>query len=60
MSDTQVICATITVGIDLRDRYSEFCLIDADGLVVDDGRLRTTPAVLRRYFGGRSPLLAVI
>jgi transposase len=60
MSDTQVLSATITAGIDLGDRYSEFCLIDAAGLVVDDGRLRTTPAALRRYFGGRSPMLVVI
>jgi len=61
MSDTrQEISARITVGIDLGDRYSEFCLIDPDGAVVDDGRLRTTPAGLRQYFGERSPMLIVI
>ena len=61
MSDTgQVISARITVGIDLGDRHSEFCLIDADGTVVDDGRLRTTSTALRRYFAQRSPMLVVI
>ena len=61
MPDTrQEISARITVGIDLGDRYSEFCLIDPDGTVVDDGRLRTTPAALRRYFSGSSPMLVVI
>jgi len=61
MSDTrQEISATITVGIDLGDRYSEFCLIDADGAVVDDGRLRTTSGALRQYFVERPPMLIVI
>ena len=61
MSDTrQKISARITVGIDLGDRYSDFCLVDSHGTVVDDGRLRTTPAALRRYFGERSPMLVLI
>ena len=61
MSDTrQEISARITVGIDLGDRYSEFCLVDPDGTVVDDGRLRTTPPSLRRYFGERAAMLVVI
>ena len=61
MSDTrQEISATITVGIDLGDRYSEFCILDQNGTVVDDGRLRTTQAALRRYFSASSPMLVVI
>jgi len=61
MSDTrQEISARMTVGIDLGDRYSEFCLVDSDGTVVDDGRLRTTQAALRRYFGERAPMLGMI
>ena len=61
MSDTrQRISARITVGIDLGDRYSQFCLVDSHGTVIVDGRLRTTPAALRHYFGGRSPMLVVI
>ena len=61
MSDTrQMISARITVGIDLGDRYSEFCLVDPDGAVVDDGRLRTTQAALRLYFAEREPMQVVI
>ena len=60
MSDTQMISARITVGIDLGDRYSEFCLVDVSGTVVEDGRLRTTAPVFTRYFTGRSPMLIVI
>lgn len=61
MSDTrQEISARITVGIDLGDRYSEFCALDHNGAVVDDGRLRTTQVALRRYFSGSSPMLVVI
>ena len=61
MSDTrQVISARITVGIDLGDRYSDFCFVDVGGAVVDDGRLRTTSAAFRHHFTGRSRMLVVI
>jgi len=60
MTDAQMISARITVGIDLGDRYSEFCLVDRDGAVVDDGRLRTTPVALRQYFAERPAMLIVI
>jgi len=61
MSDTrQVISARIIVGIDLGDRYSEFCFVDAAGTVLEDGRLRTTAAALRRHFTDRSRMLIVI
>ena len=60
MTDARMISARITVGIDLGDRYSELCLLDEDGTVVENGRLRTTTAAFRRYFAGSSPLLVVI
>lgn len=50
----------ITVGLDLGDRYSQFCLVDQSGTVVEEGRLRTTPDALQRYFTGRSPMRIVI
>jgi hypothetical protein len=41
----------MTAGLDLGDKYSYLCLIDqADGQVVEEGRLRTTPEALRRRF----------
>lgn len=39
MSDGQMLSATITARIDLGDRYSESCLLDVDGTVVENGRL---------------------
>ena len=39
------------VGIDLGDKYSYLCLVDAEsGKVIEEGRLRTTPEALRRRF----------
>ena len=60
MSHTILASQRITVGLDLGDRYSQFCLVDADGTVVEEGRLRTTPDALQRYFAGRPPLRIVI
>jgi transposase len=41
----------ITVGVDLGDRYSYLCFLDAEsGEVIEEGRLRTTPEALRRRF----------
>lgn len=42
----------VTVGIDLGDRYSEVCVVDAVGEVVEQSRLRTTPDAFRRRFEG--------
>jgi len=35
-----------TVGIDLGDRFSHFCALDADGTVIAEGRVATTPAAM--------------
>jgi transposase len=37
-----------TVGIDLGDTYSNLCILDADGSVSEELRVRTAPATLRR------------
>ena len=42
----------VTVGLDLGDRYSHTCSLDADGAVLDEGRVATTSAALRSRFGG--------
>lgn len=43
--------ASITIGIDLGDRTSVFCMIDEAGTVIDEGRLTTTAESFRRRFG---------
>jgi len=41
----------MTAGLDLGDKYSYLCLIDAEsGEVIEEGRLRTTPEALKRRF----------
>lgn len=46
----------MTVGLDLGDRYSHYCLLNGDGDVVEEGRIQTTQAALRRHFEGESCL----
>ena len=41
----------MTIGIDLGDRYSHFCVLDDGAEVLEDGRLRTTPRAFQQRFG---------
>ncbi|HEY3115347.1 MAG TPA: transposase [Chloroflexota bacterium] len=49
----------LTVGLDLSDTTSRYCVLDAQGQVVGTGRVRTTPAALERE-GARWPLSRVV
>jgi transposase len=50
-----------TAGLDLGDSYSYLCLIDTQsGEIVEEGRLRTTPEVLRRRFASEPSLRIAI
>ena len=46
----------MTVGLDLGDRYSHYCLLNSDGEVVEEGRLQSAEAALRRHFEGEDCL----
>jgi hypothetical protein len=49
----------MTAGIDLRDRYSYLCLLDArSGEVMEEGRLRTTHEAFGRRFDSERPMHA--
>ena len=49
--------STITVGLDLGDRYGQLCLIDAEsGDVIEEGRIPTNPKALQRRFSGSQPM----
>lgn len=50
----------ITVGLDLGDRKSRICEIDAAGRVLERSSVATTPATLESYFGGREPCRVVL
>jgi Transposase len=44
----------VTVGIDLGDRFSRYCIVNAEGEVMEEGRIATTAAALERHFGGEA------
>jgi transposase len=50
----------ITVGLDLGDRYVQVCVLDDAGEIVEESRLPTKPAALRRRFGSGEPLRMVL
>jgi len=52
MSHATTTLTTLSIGIDLGDRFSHFCVLDTDGEVVEEGRLRTTPDAFRQRFVG--------
>ena len=39
-------------GVDVSDRYSSYYSIAADGEVIEEGRVRTTPSAMEAHFGG--------
>src|ERR1022692_4264677 len=41
-------CGT-TVGLDVGDRHSQFCILDEVGEIVAEGRIRTTSEALREH-----------
>ena len=40
----------ITIGIDLGDRFSHSCVLGADGEILTEGRVRSTPDAIDRHF----------
>ena len=42
----------ITIGLDLGDRFSHYCMLNSDGDAIETGRIPTTEAALRRHFEG--------
>ena len=47
--------STITLGIDLGDRMSTTCQLDAAGTVTARGKVATTPAALQSFFATLPP-----
>jgi hypothetical protein len=42
----------VTVGLDLGDRYSHYCVLNEESEVVEQGRIQSTEAAFRRHFEG--------
>ena len=41
---------SVTIGLDVSDRYSRYCVVNGSGEVVEEGRLRTTREALEQRF----------
>ncbi|MEJ2239200.1 MAG: IS110 family transposase [Gemmatimonadales bacterium] len=50
----------LTVGLDVGDKYSWFCLLDHDGAKIEEGRVRTTPRGIGRKFEDVGRMLVVL
>lgn len=45
-----------TIGIDLGDKTSRYCVLSAEGAVLEEGHFRNTEASLARHFGAQPPV----
>lgn len=50
----------LTIGVDLGDKYSHYCVLDPEGEVTEQGRLRTTCEAFRARFATATPVRIVI
>lgn len=51
---------SVTVGLDLGDRYSHFCVLDARGRPLEKGRVSMSPAELTAFFERVGPARLVV
>jgi transposase len=40
----------LTVGLDVSDHFTSYCMLDGDGDILEEGTVRTTPAAFSRRF----------
>jgi len=50
----------LTIGVDVGDRFSQICVLGADGEVVEEARIRTTPATFGQWFGSATSSRVVL
>ena len=55
MANPSTSTPTLTIGIDLGDRKSHVCVLDADGTVLEESRIATKPKAVRARFEGLAP-----
>lgn len=49
-----------TIGVDLGDRFSHLCVLDAAAEVIEESRVRTEPRAVRAAFAARAPSRVVM
>jgi len=42
----------LTLGLDVSDRYTNYCFLDSEGEVIEEGRVKTSEPILRKRFEG--------
>ena len=52
MTESTTTPTTMTIGVDLGDRKSHICVLDAVGEIAEESRSATTPKALRARFEG--------
>jgi transposase len=57
---SEEIFPNVTIGLDLGDKVSRVCEIDAGGKIVKTAAVATTPGAMERYFGGRARCRVVV
>lgn len=50
MTNLTTNCPEMTMGLDVSDKYTHLCALDAEGQVEEEGRLRTTEDAIRKRF----------
>ena len=60
MADSLPKALSVTVGIDLSDRFTTVCVLDEQGEVLEEGKLRTTPEAFERRFSALEPCRVVM
>ncbi len=50
MEENSTTAKGMTIGVDLGDKWSQFCVLDEHGAVCEEGRIATTAAALRKRF----------
>ena len=55
MTNLTVEAGQVTIGIDVSDKLSHFCVLDSAGEIIEEGRLVTSPAAYKMRFGSMDP-----
>jgi transposase len=50
----------LTIGLDLADSFTQVCMVDSEGTVVGEERVRTTTSALQRRFSTLTPARVVL
>ena len=50
MASSLPVAPALTIGLDFSDIYTSFCILDAQGEILEEGKVRSTPQGMTRRF----------